>query len=333
MEDGKAAAALAGPGNVFWSALNGSVDQLSVRGCPLRRFSHAEAVQCLASKRLVFVGDSITRYQYLTLLHFLDRGEWPHPTGNQPGQPSVANEHEWASWNAFLRGTSRLFGGRELCDCYREDLFEYFDPRFRRFVTWKPPEDEKFENRHYRSGNISVSHFTFTTEPNTVHGHFGFPPYENGRKPCKPAACRAAADWSYRLVDALRKPVAAMQPTHLVLNSGLWGSSNAFGNKTWQNIARAGRTAVAAQQGRAIWRTTTASLGKNAAGRDHDKLALAHTTAAGWGVLDAWAITSPLLQLPPIVRPLWDPRHFTAVVYRELNQYLLNMICPTPAAS
>ncbi len=38
-------------------------------------------------------------------------------------------------------------------------------------------------------------------------------------------------------------------------------------NKTWQNIARAGRTAVAAQQGRAIWRTTTASLGKNAAGR------------------------------------------------------------------
>lgn len=111
-------------------------------------------------------------YQYLTLLHFLDRGEWPHPTGNQPGQPSVTNEHEWprcvgesfivwrrvantgntapippcsagvpplhpaklpvprafalhaCSWNAFLRGTSRLFGGRELCDCYREDLFQ-----------------------------------------------------------------------------------------------------------------------------------------------------------------------------------------------------------------
>lgn len=124
------------------------------------------------------------RYQYLTLLHFLDRGEWPHPSGNQSGQPSVANEHEWPrcttaalgllsgnglapcafvlatvdpagssrqlllllsaavgslpiklpaqpyrfaaprSWNAFLLGTSRLFGGRELCDCYREDLFQ-----------------------------------------------------------------------------------------------------------------------------------------------------------------------------------------------------------------
>lgn len=46
----------------------------------------------------------------------------------------------------------------------------------------------------------AVSHFTFTSEPNTVHGHFGFPPYEKGRKPCKPASCRAAADWSYHLV-------------------------------------------------------------------------------------------------------------------------------------
>lgn len=53
--------ALLQPGDVSWTALNGSVDQLFIRGCPLRRFSHAEATQCLAGKRLVFVGDSITR--------------------------------------------------------------------------------------------------------------------------------------------------------------------------------------------------------------------------------------------------------------------------------
>lgn len=47
----------------------------------------------------------------------------------------------------------------------------------------------------------AVSHLTFTTEPNTVHGHYGFPPYEKGSKPCKPATCKAAADWSYPLVD------------------------------------------------------------------------------------------------------------------------------------
>ena len=32
--------------------------------------------------------------------------------------------------------------------------------------------------------------------------------------------------------QALRQPIAAMEPTHLVLNSGLWGSSNAFGVST-----------------------------------------------------------------------------------------------------
>jgi hypothetical protein len=48
-------------GDVDWTEQEGRVDQLTLRGCPLRRFSHAQARQCLAGKRLVFVGDSITR--------------------------------------------------------------------------------------------------------------------------------------------------------------------------------------------------------------------------------------------------------------------------------
>jgi hypothetical protein len=66
-----------------------------------------------------------------------------------PGEPSVANEHEWPSWNDFLRGTAALFGGRELCDCYRADYVLG--------VTPKPPESEKFENRFYVTpdGNTS----------------------------------------------------------------------------------------------------------------------------------------------------------------------------------
>jgi hypothetical protein len=82
---------------------------------------------------------------------------------------------------------------------------------------------------------------------------------------------------------------------------------------------------VAGQAGRVIWRTTTAALGKKAPSRDHDALALKHTAAEGWGVLDAYAITRPLVAMQN--RPLWDPRHFQALVYRELNLYLLNMIC------
>ena len=48
--------------DVQWSLHNGTADRLSIRGCPLQRFSQAQAQQCLRGKRLVFVGDSVTRW-------------------------------------------------------------------------------------------------------------------------------------------------------------------------------------------------------------------------------------------------------------------------------
>ncbi|KAG2491428.1 hypothetical protein HYH03_010215 [Edaphochlamys debaryana] len=48
--------------------------------CLLRRLSGNRASRCLASLAPVFfVGDSITRYQYLALLHFLVAGKYQHP--------------------------------------------------------------------------------------------------------------------------------------------------------------------------------------------------------------------------------------------------------------
>jgi hypothetical protein len=48
-------------GDVQWSERNGTAHRLSIRGCKLHRYTHEQAKQCLAGKRLVFVGDSITR--------------------------------------------------------------------------------------------------------------------------------------------------------------------------------------------------------------------------------------------------------------------------------
>ncbi|KAL4438729.1 hypothetical protein ABPG77_006333 [Micractinium sp. CCAP 211/92] len=315
-------------GAVRWSQANATADQLAVRGCQLRRFSHAQAQRCLAGKRLVFVGDSVTRYQYLTLLYFLERGDWPAPLGGVPGEPSVANEHEWPSWNDFLRGTNRLFNGRELCDCFRADWVPG--------SGWKPPEDEKHENRFYRrrlggaGGDIFVSHLTYTTYPNRMHGHYGFPPYLKGRRPCAPATCNFPADWAHHLAEGLTGPVKDLGPTHLIVNSGLWASSNALPD--WHAIAAAGVAAVAPQGGRAIWRGTTANRGRKVPVQPgHDARAIQHTQAAGWDLLDAYNITRPLLSMKR--RPMWDGRHFLAGVYREINLYLLNMICQDEGSS
>ena len=127
----------------------------SLDGCVLRSPAHADVRRCLASRPLLFLGTSVTRYQYLSLVHFLERGEWPSRCTSAhfadgppplefgfPGpmtderaahdhevmrknphlRPSVVKEREWAlpdqnHWKAFFNGTSHLFNGNEQCDC------------------------------------------------------------------------------------------------------------------------------------------------------------------------------------------------------------------------
>lgn len=139
-----------------------------------------------------------------------------------------------------------------------------------------------------------------------MHGHYGFPPYLKGRRPCAPATCNFPADWAHHLAEVrgrgeqqhkagavkqskgmrpwgatgapdhaqlcplflpglpgpqgLTGPVKDLRPTHLIVNSGLWASSNALPD--WHAIAAAGAAAVAPQGGRAIWRGTTANRGR-----------------------------------------------------------------------
>lgn len=47
--------------DVQWSRANGISDKLKVSGCRLRQYSVAEARRCLAGKRVVVLGDSVTQ--------------------------------------------------------------------------------------------------------------------------------------------------------------------------------------------------------------------------------------------------------------------------------
>jgi hypothetical protein len=57
--------------------------------CRLRRLAAAEARQCLNRKKLVFIGDSISRYMYSSLVHFLSREVWPERYGGQKAHSVV----------------------------------------------------------------------------------------------------------------------------------------------------------------------------------------------------------------------------------------------------
>ena len=114
--------------------------------CRLKRYTSSEARQCLSNKHLAFVGDSLTRYQYLSLAYLIERGQYPprfspsdncthmdddgQPTCSPQGEPNVCNEADWAdaaqedSWKDFHSaiggGTDGgIFHGRMECSCAR----------------------------------------------------------------------------------------------------------------------------------------------------------------------------------------------------------------------
>lgn len=63
-----------------------------------------------------------------------------------------------------------------------------------------PPACPPAQSNALTPGHPAVSHFTYTTEPNRLHGHFGFPPFSEEGKPCAPATCSAPADWAHNLI-------------------------------------------------------------------------------------------------------------------------------------
>lgn len=117
--------------------------------CHLRRYTAQEAGQCLENKSMLFIGDSLTRYQYLSLVYFLERKIWPpryQTTGFTPctqvdeynntvcsevDKPNVCCEYDWefnghGQWPGFMQklggGTDgSLFHGRMEAQSVRAD--------------------------------------------------------------------------------------------------------------------------------------------------------------------------------------------------------------------
>jgi len=78
---------------------------------------------CLRDKHIVFMGDSLTRYQYLNFIQWLRRGNWTTPV------PRLEHPGDWIApdfdhWNFFYAKSSGVLsapadGIMEYCDCYR----------------------------------------------------------------------------------------------------------------------------------------------------------------------------------------------------------------------
>lgn len=66
---------------------------------------------------IVFVGDSLTRYQYLSLSHYIKFGKWPDPSV----KPNFVWQTDHGTWMNFFMESNKVLFPNEQCDCWRPE--------------------------------------------------------------------------------------------------------------------------------------------------------------------------------------------------------------------
>jgi hypothetical protein len=208
---------------------------------------------------IVFVGDSVSRYQYLSLAYFLKHGRWPDPRE----YPTVVYCHSYhhprlqeLDWAEFFFQTNRRLHPHEICDCQRYANFQlerryFYDPDRNNTVVYinlngNEPTDTKLPGYYFGS-----------FDPVQILSNFSLM-LESSAPPRRVFRQKRMVAWQYpSWQDVLRHHVGALNmpglkgPT-VFLNAGLHPHNlrpGDFGNLTIDSEPRM----------RVVWKTTTYS--------------------------------------------------------------------------
>jgi hypothetical protein len=147
--------------------------------------------------RLAFLGDSIARYQYLSLVYFLKTGQWITAENMGPKNPCFWQTYGTNSRDDFFHQTNQLLFPYEICDCHELSENRYFaDPVRGNYVSfivkfgrkentgqWLPEEvhDRLLQLSQSQQGTNSstlafrseqeVLRWTYTNWNDTIHQH------------------------------------------------------------------------------------------------------------------------------------------------------------------
>ena len=251
--------------------------------------------------KIAFIGDSLTRYQYLSLVNYAHRGTYV-PNGQRPN-PML--EKSYPSWRAFYKDTNQLLEPFEVCDCNRPQKWNI---------------DQTYENRHYldKHSRISISYIQAFGNRN-LHGHFAaedihrinltmqdvFNNYSHALLPAK---------WAYDWPGALNY-VARLhpKPTHVLLNAGFWPNHFHIPEFRTRVISAARRCGFVV-----IWKKTNYNRGH---GIDQ---AVLEADKAMCELADLCLDLSWTLHVEP--KYYWDDKHFLPVIYQAINEHMLAML-------
>ena len=239
----------------------------------------ADPLECLRGKRIVFVGDSTARFEYLTLVLWAETGVLPmcdlpalacwstetHTRVSSGAVPPTRAGCEYGTqrWDTFYNWSNAMLNGRETCDCA---------------FTHGRRENRVYENKalgffaafyFWMGGNIYG--LGEATDPRCPAGA-SLPLRED----------RNRSSWSLRPEELVRA-TARLRPTHLIVGPGWWRVQTPS-TEFWNALAAAGVAAVAPQGGAVYFRTSLRPVD-------------AHASCRGWSACVARdPDPSPLLQ-------------------------------------
>ncbi len=310
--------------------------RLLISGCSMDRVDAHFFGQCLRGRHLLFLGDSLTRFQYMSLVQFLTLHSWT-PFHNQSLPLSEVERHRWGSWEAYFQGTTARLQGLEICDCFRVD-----------------GQPSMLENRYWYSPflNLRISMvFLLGAKAITRYHQLDFLNVSCGAGcSCQQAGCPAAkcsteeAEVSYggegqahmvgAALGAVRQ-LAQLAPLDAVfLNVGFHGGpgvgcykegDTAARDATMGSLQQLAKQLIEGQLSKAFyWKTTTTHKGNDYNSDAELAWVQQQLVPLGWRIYDTYGLSWGLQAQQSNYA---DTVHFVPAVYRGLNEALVVQLC------
>jgi hypothetical protein len=268
---------------------------------------------------IVIVGDSVSRYGYLSLVYFLRWGRWFDPgleASNLVNEASFDNPFHTDTYSEFYFQTSRMLQPYELCDCHknaerpnmRKYIIEnryYHDPVNRNSVTFfHAYGNERGVQGRVNAEDVYTTKWHGDTKEKSLMDHHWSTP-----------------TWSHHTWDDLFSDYVAKlnpKPQFAVLNSGQWDSD--FGPNEGEAVSKALHESITKLNIKPIWRTTTYDENHEILIGD-DEVTLT-TDRYMCELFGNCLNVSWTKEIDP--NNFLDDRHYFEPVYRVMNEQLLD---------
>ncbi len=289
--------------------------------------------------RLVFMGDSITRYQYLSLAYYLRHGRWWESPYDVPNNLFNAHSfrhpaHPSEDWNEFFLQSNRMLYPMEACDCVRsmdgetvcERRYFYDRERNNTLVYINLNGNETHGSWGYY-GNFPAEDI-FSNFEHMVEMPVGFRLQSELTKSVTDTKQSRFA-WEYATWgDVLRYHVGNLglgKDAAVVLNAGLH-PHNFGGNDTESSALRADLVdALQASRMIGIWKTTSYTL--HEIRKSHHDSAVPSPSDSDRTMCDLIGRCLNMTWTIQLRTELYfDHLHFFEPVYRVLNEDLLGIL-------